>query len=456
MDNEEVKIVTEESSESDNCSDIPDKRFFKQEKKKRTLFERFMYNNKLVFLAAALVSLGIWFYMTLYAGDDVMRTVSDVPISINYEDSTPANLGLEMFGETNFTCKVTVKGPRYMVNAAVFGVDDLTCTANINYVNTAGLATLDVKVATNDSSISVESQSLSVINVYFDKAVEMAIPVEAVIPENFDSIAANGYFADSPISSISKITVNGPQTEVNSIEKFVATADYQKDITENLTVDAKLKPILTNPISLKYTQYDDSEVTVTVPIRKIMLLPSTVSFASAALNYLENELDVSVYPSNVRCAVQSQNVDLTKSLVVGMVDFNDIDNTYNTFTFPASAISDIKILDDIEEFTVNIDCSSFAKKDFELALTDENVQISGVPEGFMVDNAQTALTVTVIGPEEDLEKLDYTGIYIECDLSKVEIEAGNIFAECTGQVKTNTTCWCFGKYQIKLKVMAAE
>ena len=235
-----------------------------------------------------------------------------------------------------------------MVNAAVFGVDDLTCTANINYVNTAGLATLDVKVATNDSSISVESQSLSVINVYFDKAVEMAIPVEAVIPENFDSIAANGYFADSPISSISKITVNGPQTEVNSIEKFVATADYQKDITENLTVDAKLKPILTNPISLKYTQYDDSEVTVTVPIRKIMLLPSTVSFASAALNYLENELDVSVYPSNVRCAVQSQNDDLTKYLVVGMVDFNDIDNTYNTFTFHASEISDIKILDDIE------------------------------------------------------------------------------------------------------------
>ena len=54
---------------------------------------------------------------------------------------------------------------------------------------------------------------------------------------------------------------------------------------------------------------------------------------------------------------------------------------------------------------MNIDCSSFAKKDFELALTDENVQISGVPEGFMVDNAQTALTVTVIGPEEDLENL---------------------------------------------------
>jgi hypothetical protein len=42
MDNEEAKIVTEEPSESDNCSDIPDKRFFKQEKKKRTLFERFM------------------------------------------------------------------------------------------------------------------------------------------------------------------------------------------------------------------------------------------------------------------------------------------------------------------------------------------------------------------------------------------------------------------------------
>ena len=61
MDNEEVKIVTEESSNLIIALTFPIKDFSNR-KEKRTLFERFMYNNKLVFLAAARV----FGYLVLY------------------------------------------------------------------------------------------------------------------------------------------------------------------------------------------------------------------------------------------------------------------------------------------------------------------------------------------------------------------------------------------------------
>ena len=427
-----------------------DKRFFKQTKKKKSLFERLMYDNRFVLLVAVICALGIWFYVSLYAGDEVTRTIADIPITIKVEDSTPGNLGLELFGETDFKTNVVIKGPRYKISESAFSIESLSCYANTNYVNSSGVATLDVVVSTNVADVSIESYSTSSVTVYFDKRVEKEIPVEANIKCEAENLAADGYMTDTPITSMSKVNLSGPASEIDKIEKILATAVCEGNLTENFTADAELSTVMTVNSECKYTTIDE-DITVTVPVRKIMQLPTSIAFASTPTYFTTNPLEYTISPSTISCAVLAKDADTATSVQVGVIDFNQLDNSVNTFTFDKSSVSDILILDETQEFTVKVDTSDYVTKEIEITPTSENVQISGAPENMTITPDDKSITVTIIGPEDELENVDASAFYVEVNLKDIEIHSGRFRAECSIRTKSGGSCWAYGEYTVFLK-----
>ncbi|MCR5689639.1 MAG: hypothetical protein K6G71_05245, partial [Clostridiales bacterium] len=121
-------------------------------KKKRKTIDAVISDNRFVFAVSLILALTVWFFVSMYASPSVTRTVYDVPVNINYEDSTPANLGLVMFGDTSFKVDVTVSGPQYKVSESALKVSDINVTANTSYVNTAGLAVLDLRATVSDAT----------------------------------------------------------------------------------------------------------------------------------------------------------------------------------------------------------------------------------------------------------------------------------------------------------------
>lgn len=456
MSNEQLPFENMDFEEfGENSGEKSDRRFFKQEKKQRTLFERLMYDNRVVFAFSVVCALCIWFYVTLYAGDTVTRTVSDVPVTINYEDSTPANLGLEMFGNTDFTVKVTVSGPRYRVSERSLSASDILCTANLNYVNSAGLANLDLRVTCNMQDVTIESKSLDSVSVYFDKPAEKEVAVEAYTGDENANLAARGYMTDSPVTSLSRIKISGPASEVNSIDKIVAVATCEGNLSESVTIDATLKPVMTDETELKYSEYDDVEVTVTIPVRKIVTLPATVTFTSIPFAYRENLPRVTVTPAYVSCGVLTKDAETVSSVSVGQISFDDLDNKTNRFTFD-NVSGDVIVIGDVTSFTATVDTSGYSKKNIEIELGDSNLIINGAPSDVSVSRGQQTLTVTVIGPEKDIANLSADSIYAEVDLTNVNVYPGNFLVECFAHIRNSNTCWCYGDYEVELSAMTAR
>lgn len=434
---------------------VNDNNLSNAKKKSRSFVERMLSKDSRLILISFLTALIIWFYVSMYDSPVISKTFTDIPVVINMTDSTPAGLGLEIFGNSEYKVSVTLSGPRYLIADKNFTSADIAVTANTNYVNSPGTAILELKasVLNRNTDIVVESLSNSSISVYFDKPMQKELTVKPVILSDNELIAGEGYLADSPISSLSKVVASGPATEIDKLIGVDANARLSSVIYETTTVDAKLAARTSDGSALRYVKFDNTDAAVTVPVRKIVTLPTSVAFTSSPLAYSSEGISYSCSPSSVTAAVLTKDLESIKSVSVGSIDFSDIDAEYNTFTFSSADISDVVIIDDVDSFTVTVDAASMSKQAFELSITSENLQLSGVPSGFSVSPVTIFMMVNIIGNEASLASLDLNGVFIEVDLSDRNLSSGVHRVPCDVIVKSNTDCWCYGDYfcQIDIK-----
>lgn len=424
-------------------------------KKKRKTIDAVISDNRFVFAVSLILALTVWFFVSMYASPSVTRTVYDVPVNINYEDSTPANLGLVMFGDTNFKVDVTVSGPQYKVSESALKVSDINVTANTSYVNTAGLAVLDLRATVSDATgdISVLSLSQSNINVYFDTQKSAEFTLVPDILASGDSYAADGYMTDTPVLSISRVLITGAAKELDKIDKVVARASLDSRLTSTTTLDAQIVPVDTDGTRFRYLTLENEEVTVTLPVRKIIDLPVSVNFTSAPADYSSSPISYTVSPSSVSCGVLSKDIDTITALTAGTIDFSEIGAGITRFSFDAAGVSDVMILDDVDEFNVSVNASEMTSNEYEITLTQENTSLINVPEDLRVSPVTgSVFTVRAIGTESDLAALDSSGIYIEANLAGIDLSRGRNTVTAHAVVKSNTSCWIYGIIQIEVEV----
>ena len=112
------------------------------------------------------------------------------------------------------------------------------------------------------------------------------------------------------------------------------------------------------------------DVTVTMLVKKIVTVPVRVDFTHAPIDYLDSPLAYTISPDIVDVALNADIADTTTALSVGSIDFSDIENRVNTFTFPTSEIENALFLDDeLESFTVTIDASALSRSEYSVILS---------------------------------------------------------------------------------------
>ncbi|HIT94139.1 MAG TPA: hypothetical protein IAC43_03035, partial [Candidatus Faecivivens stercoripullorum] len=74
-------------------------------------------NNKFVALLSIICATILWFTVCMQQTTDFNDTVSNVPVSISYENSMAQDLGLELIGDINTTVDVHVTGTRYAITS---------------------------------------------------------------------------------------------------------------------------------------------------------------------------------------------------------------------------------------------------------------------------------------------------------------------------------------------------
>lgn len=421
-------------------------------KLKKLSLRKLFSNTKFLVVFSILVAFIFWIVVALEYAPVIENEIKDIPVKIDMNNSVPDKLGLQIFGQSDYTINVTVRGNRYIVGGDLLTADDFEATAQTAYVDSAGKHSLVVKVTAKDANADYEiiSKSTDYIEVYFDKYAEKEVEVTPRIISELDDYTADDYMFDKAdiIYETKTVKVSGAQTEVNSITAAYADIPIEKKLTQSETIDASV--VLSNGSNLdsKYVKINGESsltVPVTLPVYKMQTSAVSVSFKNTPSDYINSPLLYSISPSRVRVAVLQNGSDTTNSLEIGTIDFANITPSNGSFTFLASNVKTAKFLDGTTSFNVEVNTDGLSTKKLEPNIN--SIMITG-GSGVSAGNVDLSSigSVTVVGTQTALASVNANMLEVNINLTNIKLEEGENTVPVTVTLKNSKNCWVSGSY----------
>ena len=421
-------------------------------KLKKLSLRQLFSNTKFLVVFSILVAFIFWIVVALEYAPVIENEIKDIPVKIDMNNSVPDKLGLQIFGQSDYTINVTVRGNRYIVGGDLLTADDFEATAQTAYVDSAGKHSLVVKVTAKDTNADYEiiSKSTDYIEVYFDKYAEKEVEVTPRIISELDDYTADDYMFDKAdiIYETKTVKVSGAQTEVNSITAAYADIPIEKKLTQSETIDASV--VLSNGSDLdsKYVKINgESRLTVPValPVYKMQTSAVSVSFKNTPSDYINSPLLYSISPSRVRVAVLQNGSDTTNSLEIGTIDFANITPSNGSFTFLASNVKTAKFLDGTTSFSVEVNTDGLSTKKLEPNIN--SIMITG-GSGVSAGNVDLSSigSITVVGTQTALASVNANMLEVNINLTNIKLEEGENTVPVTVTLKNSKNCWVSGSY----------
>ncbi len=419
---------------------------------KKLSLRQLFSNTKFLVIFSIVVAFIFWIVVALEYAPVIENEIKDIPVKIDMNNSVPDKLGLQIFGQSEYTINVTVKGNRYIVGGDLLTADDFEATAQTAYVDSAGKHSLVVKVTAKDANADYEivSKSTDYIEVYFDKYAEKEVEVTPRIVSELDDYTADEYMFDKAdiICETKTVKISGAQTEVSSVTEAFADIPIEKKLTQSETIDASVVLSDGSDLDLKYVEINGESslsIPVTLPVYKMQASAVSVSFKNSPSDYINSPLVYSITPSKVRVAILQNGSDTTNTLEVGSIDFSQITPTDNSFTFLASNVKTAKFLDGTTSFTVEVNTDGLSTQSLEPGIN--SIKISG---GNGVSSGNVDLSsigkITVVGTQTALKSVNADMLEISINLTNTKLEEGETTVPITVTLKKSNNCWVSGSY----------
>ncbi len=421
-------------------------------KAKKLSLRQLFSNTKFLVVFSIVVAFIFWIVVALEYAPVVENEIKDIPVKIDMNNSVPDKLGLQIFGQSDYTINVTVRGNRYIVGGDLLTADDFEATAQTAYVDSAGKHSLVVKVTAKDANADYEivSKSADYIEVFFDKYAEKEVEVTPRIISELDDYTADDYMFDKAdiIYDTKTVKVSGAQTEVNSITAAYADIPIEKKLTQSETIDASVVLSNGNDLDSKYVKINGEsnlKIPVTLPVYKMQTSAVSVSFKNTPSDYINSPLVYSISPSRVRVAVLQNGSDTTNSLEIGSIDFTQITPSNGSFTFLASNVKTAKFLDGTSSFSVEVNTDGLSTKTLEPGIN--SIMITG-GSGVSAGNVEldSIGQITVVGTQTALKSVNANMLEISINLTNTKLEEGENTVPVTVTLKNSKNCWVSGSY----------
>lgn len=419
---------------------------------KKSNLSSLLYSKKFLLIISFLLAFIIWGLFSIYKSPETEKVIKDVPVTIDM--SVPNQLGFAPFGAPkDLRVDVKVKAKRYLFGSKTLSAENFQAVAVTTNVNRPGSYVLNIKVTPPNSTSKIEiiSKSKDSINVYFDVPSTKEYRIEPVLKNSDILKKKTGYFVDEPVLSNEKVNVTGPANEIAKIDSVKAIATATEEKNESFTLKTKFQIKDKNNKDINYLSYniDVDNITMTVPIYKIMTLPTGVLFENVPTYYAKNSIDYEISPSTIHVGVLSSVADKTTVAELVKVDFSLLHGGLNKLTFDSnSVIKEFKILDKDQKIKVSVNMGNV--KSNQLTLPINNIKFNNLKSGTKakVINSED-LKINVLGPASELANLKSDDMSANIDLK--EATPGEYNFPLNLIIK-NDYCWEYGKYQLKVIV----
>ena len=417
--------------------------------KKQRISELF-YDNRFLLVFSVIAAILIWLVVAVEVSETT-NVVRNVPVRIDYS-RIEENLGLEPFGETDFTVDVTVSGKRHIVEDDDL-IDNLIVTANTGYVNSVGTATLSIDASSSSlrPEYTIDDISLDSVSVYFDYLKEAEFIIEAEL-DHKGSLVPEGYYVDDLIfPNNNTVKVSGPETQVNKISGVVARAEIKNQLRQSTTIDANLVAVSKDGSVPQYISFNRQRdiVNLTIPVYKKVVLPVSCTFSNKPSDYMGDiPFTVSVSPVSAEFAVAESKAANLESFEIAAIDFSKLNVGKNEFVISAEDINGGKVIDSTETFTVTVNVEGMNSKSVAVS---SQVNFINVPDGITAELIEVdAKQITVIGPSSSLETLNSDSVILNADLSVLpDNTLGTVVVPVT---MVDNDCWAYGEYTATIMI----
>ncbi len=315
-------------------------------KKRKFSIRKLVYNDKYLIVCSIILAVIIWVATSMNLSPETTKRIT-VPVSVDFSDTLAQQLGIEYFGNDNITVDVTVSCKKYLAKDVT--ADDISASLQTSIVTSTGYHSVPIVVSANDNSdFSIESYFPTSAEGYYDIAEEISMPVE--VNYTNDDFVADGYVLGLTTLNENNVTVKGPKTYVDTVNKVIADVTFDNKLSDPQVVSLDPKAVDINGNDVSYVSVITSEdgLTATVPILKVVTLPVSVNIVNAPED-VSSHTSISYSIPQIQVGVlKSSNIE---SLVIGEVDYTKLTTGDNKFSFDASKVNGFTVLDG----TTNVD-----------------------------------------------------------------------------------------------------
>ena len=412
-------------------------------KVKRTLDSLFQ-NDKFVLIVSFFIAVIIWLFVVITMGQQTTRIIKNVKVVI--DDTVPSQFGLQVFGEDEFTVDITVKGKKYQISDKNLSDEDISVIAQTTSVDSAGVYTLQLKAeyGSDNTSYTISSLSSKTVEVYFDTEKTSSFVIEPEIITGDFEIAGDGFSCGDINLSETAVTITGPSTQVNRVERVVAEVVLEGSLTSNKSAETKIVPLDDKgQTDFEYLTMNVEEVVVTIPILRLKQLDTAVTFKNAPDGLVLNPLAYSITPNSAEFNVLVDDYDKTTEYVVGSINFKELSPTSNTFKFDAKNTTVVD--DELETFTVSVNLDDYTQE--YMKIPSSMITVIN-PESFNYKISDLNKSVVIVGTEESLKGITEDMVSVEVDLTSVVLEKGEIKTIPVIVTVDSPSCWIYGEYTV--------
>ena len=416
--------------------------------KNKLQLNKLFYNDKILLAISFLVALIVWVYVVVNVSPETTRTIKDVKVTV--DTSVPSQFGLEVFGESEFYVDVTVKGKKYLISSESL-VDDIIVTAQTNNVDSAGTRTLQLKgeSSSGNDDYVIESLSAKTVDVYFDTAKTIQMPIEPLVVADDFPIVSEGYTCGIVNLSEGVVTITGPSTEINRIEKVVAKLVLDASLTSNKSADAKVQPVDdAGKSNFEYLTMNLDSVVLTIPVLQVKELLTSVTFKNAPTAYVTTPLKFTVSPEKDFFNISVDEYEQTVVYPVGVIDFKNLSPSNHVFTFSSDNTNKAED-SSTTEYKVNVDMTGITQE--YITVPYERIHANN-PGNASYKISGLNKSVVIVGPSGSLEAITAENINVEVDLSEVNISKGQTTTVPAVVTVQSENCWVYGTYTVEISL----
>ena len=386
-----------------------------------------LMNKSTLKILSLLIAILIWVVVKNVQDPMLVKVITSIPVTIVNESYLASKLEFPLLIEGQDTVNVKEKGRESVLKE--LAREDFTAVADMTQIISMETTPRMVPVKVSCEGLLDSDISVTPGNIQVD--IEKQTSVEKIIAVNTgDTVPDKNYEVGVLKANPEKVTISGPESIVNKIDRVVAMVDVSDRKETRTELDSELKIYDKNQdeLSEKQLSYLDlkeirnNKIKVTAEfwkaqnkislkaessgspkhgyqVSEIKLVPDTISIAGTdeALQKLAeagNTLEIpgSMIDVSGKSSDFEVNIDLTELLP---------ENTKLARDLNSSVIATVKIL-------------PYNSQDFELPATQ--IQTENIPEDMDLVFGQEKITVRLKGKDEDLKNLKPETVQMKIDL----------------------------------------